>query len=141
MAPLPGRNEDSRLTEKRILVVEDEATTRLILAYALRREGYVVDTVVGAAAAAKRLEAPLPYELVLTDWLLPDGSGTEIADAAVMLGTKALIISGALHRLPDGADERHELLPKSLGPAEIVAAVRQAIGSPTENASAPASPL
>ena len=141
MAPLPGRNEDSRLTEKRILVVEDEATTRLILAYALRSEGYVVDTVVGAAAAAKRLEAPLPYELVLTDWLLPDGSGTEIADAAVTLGTKALIISGALHRLPDGADERYELLPKSLGPAEIVAAVRQAIGSPTENASAPASPL
>ena len=123
MAPLPGRYEDSRLTEKRILVVEDEATTRVILAYALRSEGYVVDTVVGAAAAAKRLEAPLPYELVVTDWLLPDGSGTEVADTAVTLGTKALIISGALRRLPDGADKRHELLPKSLGPAEIVAAV------------------
>jgi two-component system NtrC family sensor kinase len=134
MAPLPGPNEDSRLTEKRILVVEDEATTRVILAYALRSEGYVVDTVVGAAAATERLEAPLPYELVVTDWLLPDGSGTEVADTAVTLGAKALIISGALHRLPDGADERHELLSKSLGPSEIVAAVRQAIGSATENA-------
>ena len=98
----------------------------------LREEGYAVDTVVGAAAAAKRLQSD-NYAIVITDWLLPDGSGTDIADSAVELGMKALIISGALAHLPDGADARHELLTKDLGPSEIVAAVRQVIGNPAAN--------
>ena len=120
------------MAEKRILLVDDEATTRAILAYLLREEGYDAETVVGAAAAAKRLQSD-SYTIVVTDLLLPDGSGTDVADTAVELGMKALIISGALAHLPDGANERHELLTKDLGPSEIVAAVRQVIGGPAEN--------
>ena len=55
-------------------------------------------------------------------------------DAAAKLGAKTFIMSGYIRGLPDGAAARHEFLTKRLGPAEIVAAVRQAIGSPVDEA-------
>ena len=54
---------------KRILLVEDEPTTREILAEVLRGEGYTVDTVAGVSAANVCLGS-LEYELVVADWLL-----------------------------------------------------------------------
>src|ERR1700757_553911 len=121
------------MPELRILVVEDEATTREILTEALRSEGYSVDSVATAGAAATCLQS-IRYALVISDWLLPDGNGIDVADQAVQLGARTLIVSGYLFRLPGGAAERHELLPKRLGHAEIVAAVRRAIGGPDEKA-------
>jgi two-component system response regulator HydG len=119
------------MSEKRILLVEDEATNREILTYALREEGYVVDAVVSAGAATICLEST-SYGLVIADWLLPDGSGGDVADAAAKLGARTFIISGYIRGLPDGAAARHEFLTKRLRPAEIVAAVRRAIGSPVD---------
>ena len=69
---------------KRILLVEDEPTTREILAEVLRGEGYAVDTVAGVSAANLCLRS-LPYELIVADWLLPDGDGVAVADAAAAL--------------------------------------------------------
>ena len=88
---------------------------------------------VSAGAATLCLEST-PYALVIADWLLPDGSGGDVADAAAKLGAKTFIISGYIRGLPDGAKARHELLTKRLGPTEIVAAVRQAIGCPVDEA-------
>ena len=67
---------------KRILLVEDEPTTREILAEVLRGEGYTVDTVAGVSTANVCLGS-LEYELVVADWLLPDGDGVAVADRAV----------------------------------------------------------
>jgi len=119
------------MSEKRILLVEDEATTREILTSALRREGYDVDSVATTGAATTCLES-IRYALVMADWLLPDGHGNDVADAAVELGSKTFIVSGYLSELPAGVAERHQLLSKQLGHAEIVAAVRRAIGGPED---------
>jgi len=117
--------------EKRILLVEDEATTREILTEALRGEGYSVDSVATAGAATTCLDA-ISYELVVTDWVLPDGDGTDIADTAAQLGSKTLIVTGHPAHLPAGVADRHELRTKQAGHAGILLAVRQAIGSPYE---------
>ena len=69
------------MSEKRILLIEDEATTREILTEVLRGEGYEVDSVATAGAATTCLES-IRYALVMADWLLPDGHGTDVADAA-----------------------------------------------------------
>ena len=115
--------------EKHILLVEDEATTREIITYALRGEGYAVDSVANASAATICLNS-VRYALVIADWLLPDGNGLDIADTALEAGTKTLIISGVVSALAAGID-RHEFLSKPVGPLDILSAVRRAIGSPT----------
>jgi DNA-binding response OmpR family regulator len=117
------------MPEKRILLVEDEATTREILTEVFRGEGYSVDSVATAGAATTCLDS-IFYALVVADWVLPDGDGTDLADTAAQLGSKTLIITGYLSDLPAGVAERHELVSKRLGYPEIVAAVRRAIGSP-----------
>jgi DNA-binding response OmpR family regulator len=117
------------MPENRILLVEDEATTRAILTELLRAEGYEVDSVATAGAATTCLDS-IFYSLVLADWVLPDGDGTDIADAAAQRGSKTLIVTGHLSDLPAGIADRHALLSKRLGHTEIIAAVRRAIGGP-----------
>src|ERR1700736_329549 len=83
------------MLENRILLVEDEPTTREIITEVLRGEGYNVDSVATAGAASTCLAA-IPYALVIADWVLPDGDGFDIADAAAQLGSKTVVISGHL---------------------------------------------
>jgi DNA-binding response OmpR family regulator len=113
----------------RILLIEDEATTRELLTHALRGEGYAVDAAETAAAAATHLESG-PYALVIADWLLPDGNGIDLADRATKLGAKTIVFSEHLFRLPAGSADPHQLMMKPVRPGEIVAAVRRVIGRP-----------
>ena len=64
--------------------------------------------------------------------MLPDGDGVDVADTAAQLGSKTLIVTGHLSDLPPGVADRHRLRSKQAGHAEILRAVRQAIGSPDE---------
>lgn len=64
--------------QKRILIVEDEAPIRDMVAFALRRAE--LDPVHAAdAPAAARAIAALPPDLILLDWMLPGLSGLEFA--------------------------------------------------------------
>jgi len=65
----------------RILVCDDEASLREMLQILLRREGYRVDAVDGVHAARDQLGSSDPYEVVITDLVMPDGTGMEVLDA------------------------------------------------------------
>jgi len=65
----------------RILVCDDEASLRQMLQILLRREGYRVDVVDGVHAAREQLGSADPYDLVITDLVMPDGTGMEVLDA------------------------------------------------------------
>jgi DNA-binding NtrC family response regulator len=67
--------------KKRVLLVEDRETTRLMVEETLRRRGYDVASA-GSVAEAKGLLEQSP-DLVLTDLQLPDGSGIELLKAAL----------------------------------------------------------
>lgn len=112
---------------KRILLVEDEALIRDLLAHALHGEGYAVDAVATVAAAWTHL-AGEPYALVIADWRLPDGDGTLVADAAADQGAKTFVMSGYLFQMPSGRADRHETLMKPIRPSEIVTVVERSIG-------------
>ena len=61
----------------RIAVVDDEASIRETVGFALEREGYAVQTFADGAAAWSELEAALP-DLVVLDVLMPRMDGLEL---------------------------------------------------------------
>lgn len=63
---------------RRILVVEDEAPIRDMLCFVLEQNGYQPYTADNFEVAINHLVEPYP-DLVLLDWMLPGGSGIQIA--------------------------------------------------------------
>ena len=62
----------------KILIVEDEAAIRELIAYNLQQAGYQTESVDNAEEAMTIINAALP-ELILLDWMLPNMSGIEFA--------------------------------------------------------------
>ncbi|CAN5577524.1 sigma-54 dependent transcriptional regulator [soil metagenome] len=77
----------------RVLVVDDEQGLRDMLTILFRREGYDVTVASSFAAGVDALRAtPTPYELVLTDILMPDGSGLDLLSYAKERSTHTEVI-------------------------------------------------
>jgi len=62
---------------RRILVVEDEAAIRHMIAFNLGRAGFEVDEAEDCNSARLRIADSRP-DLLLVDWMLPDSSGLEL---------------------------------------------------------------
>jgi DNA-binding response OmpR family regulator len=113
--------------EQDILIVDDEAGVRDLLAEVLRENGYVVE-VAGTVAEASDLLGKCRYQVVVTDWRLPDGDGTLIANLAAELGSHAFLMSGYLTRMLAGNVDPRRTLMKPVLPSELLATVRACIG-------------
>ena len=109
-----------------ILVVDDEAGIRDLLAEALRRGGYYVETAETAAMALARMDAA-PFQAVICDWWLPDLHGLAVVDEAVDRGAATFLMSGYDLKLIGTAATRHRMLWKPLELATLSEAVRQAL--------------
>jgi CheY-like chemotaxis protein len=64
---------------KRVLVVEDAAPIRSLLATVLGQEGYTVDTAADGESALKKA-LHTAFALVITDMTLPGMGGTEVIE-------------------------------------------------------------
>ena len=115
---------------KRILLVEDDRNTGVLLEHILHSAGFAVDLVATVADAEQRL-ADTPYALVIADWRLSDGDGIALADQAAARGIKTAILTGYAFQVPAKVVARHELWLKPMRPAEIIAAVERCIGGST----------
>ena len=76
-----GRPEKSMI---RILLAEDDDSMRVYLKRALERTGYAV-TAVDRGTAALRLLEQEGYDLLLTDIVMPEMDGIELAQRAAVL--------------------------------------------------------
>jgi signal transduction histidine kinase/CheY-like chemotaxis protein len=65
------------------LAIEDEPYNRTVLGHILSQLGYEVDWAVDGASAMERIRSE-HYDLVLTDYLLPDTTGAELAGSILM---------------------------------------------------------
>jgi len=65
------------MSAPRVLLVDDEASIRQSLALILTKAGYDVATVADLASAYRECENG-PWDVVLTDLVLPDGSGIDL---------------------------------------------------------------
>ena len=80
----------------KILLAEDEDAMRQYLVRALERSGYVVTAVDRGTAAYELLEAGEQFDLLLTDIVMPEMDGIELAQKASLLqpDIKVMFITG-----------------------------------------------
>jgi PAS domain S-box-containing protein len=100
-----------------VLLVEDEPAVRLATERALQRLGYTVTSTSDMASALLHLESGAPVDLVVTDVMMPGGTGVELLQAVRSSGrtTPILLVSGyAVDDLDAvlAADARAALLTK-----------------------------
>ena len=118
------------MTANKILIVEDEAPIREMIAFHLSRAGY--DTVEAAdCRAARELLADERPDLALIDWMLPDMSGLELTrmlkrdrendDLAIIMLTARSDEYDKIAGLEGGADD---YVTKPFSPRELVARIQ-----------------
>jgi PAS domain S-box-containing protein len=118
---------------ERILVVEDDPAVRASTAEQLQSLGYDVASAVDGAAALAAVEvAHEPYDMVLTDVMMPRLGGKALADAVTLRWPKTRIVfmSGYAEDaiVHDGViDSGVLLLSKPFGKSELAQTVRQAL--------------
>lgn len=121
------------MTNQNVLVVEDEADVRELVALHLKRAEYSV-TAVSSVEEARGALAARRFEVVVLDWMLPGASGVELAreiktndasreavDPAVLMLTAKSEPQDIVSGLDSGADD---YLTKPFEPAVLVARVR-----------------
>ncbi|CAI6082686.1 response regulator transcription factor [Cohnella sp. JJ-181] len=127
----------------RVLVVDDEAGISEAVAYALRREGYEVDTAADGVEALEKVEAQRPDVMVL-DVMMPRMGGYEVCrkleggdrPAILLLTVKNDIVDKVLG-LELGADD---YMTKPFDIRELIARVKALARRMQDHVPAPATP-
>ena len=119
-----------RMTDTRILVVEDEQPIRDLIAFGLRRAGCEVALAEHSQAALASIGDRRP-DLVLVDWMLPDMSGLELVrqlrrdsntrDIPIMMLTARAEEADKVTGLETGADD---YLTKPFSARELIARIQ-----------------
>jgi len=111
-----------------IIVVDDEAGVRAMVAEFLEEDGYHVLQADGGAAALLLLEADSRIQLLVTDIRMPDMSGLELAERATSIRPtlRVILISGYFV----AQQVKRRLLHKPFRMRELAAAVRDELGAP-----------
>jgi two-component system phosphate regulon response regulator PhoB len=102
------------MMQPKVLIVEDEAPVRQMIAFSLNRAGFEVDEAPDSATARIRIADNRP-DLVLIDWMLPDSSGLELTralkrdketkDLAIIMLTARAEEQSKISGLDSGADD------------------------------------
>ena len=113
--------------QARILIVEDQDDVRRMLATALAIEGHLVDEANSAADGLKCLQQHR-YDLVLSDYAMPGGTGTwmlqQATEQGLMNNTVALIVTAH----PDVRDvENVEVISKPVNLDHFLDQVRKIV--------------
>ncbi|HEY1170542.1 MAG TPA: response regulator [Verrucomicrobiae bacterium] len=118
-----------------ILVVEDDESVRTLALLILRESGYNVQESDNALAALELIADSPPFDLVLTDVIMPQMSGKQLHDQIKkrMPSTKVLLMSG----YTDDALAHHGVLEEGLSfiekpfsPMQLTRKVREVLDAP-----------
>lgn len=117
------------MTASRLLLVEDDSSLGETLQERLRREGYEVDWV-STQAEAERVWRGRPFDLIILDVGLPDGSGFDFARKIAAGSTPFLFVTamnGAEARLEGYEIGAEEFIPKPFHLKELLLRVRHVL--------------
>ncbi len=116
-----------------VLVVDDEPSLREMLSIALRRAGYDVVTESGVRLATHRLRTELkPIPVVITDLVMPDGSGLDVLAAAKERAAATEVIVMTAHSTVESAIEAmragaYDFIVKPFSPRHMLAQAEKAL--------------
>ena len=134
----PGENRSQRDTQNgkeqrfrraRVLVVEDQDDVRRLLVTALEIEGHDVDEASNAVDGLHKIRQTR-YNLILTDYAMPGGTGTWMLQQAsgdgLLDGTIALVVTAH----PDARElSTHDVIPKPLDLDNFLTQVRRVLAT------------
>jgi PAS domain S-box-containing protein len=132
-----GKNDPDTLPEgnESILIVEDETAVRRLAATVLRTSGYRVQEARDGIEAYALIQANQPFDLIITDVIMPKMSGKELYDQIKVIAprVKVLFMSG----YTDDALAHHGVLgpeltflEKPFSPSRLAQKVREVIDKP-----------
>jgi len=126
------------MTQKKILVVEDERSIRDMIAFNLGRAGYSVERAADGREARASIADGFP-DVVLMDWMLPDISGLELTrqlkrdpdtkEIPIIMVTARAEEDDRVTGLDGGADD---YIVKPFSPRELLARIRAALRRSTQ---------
>tara|TARA_R110000772_G_scaffold60993_1_gene137462 strand:+ start:3323 stop:4030 length:708 start_codon:yes stop_codon:yes gene_type:complete len=126
---------------KRVLLVEDEAPIREMLKFVLEQSGYETIEAEDFDVALEKMVEPYP-DLILLDWMLPGGSGVQLAkrlkqheftrDIPIIMVTARGEEEDKVRGLDSGADD---YVTKPFSPKELVARIKAVIRRVTPTSS------
>jgi PAS domain S-box-containing protein len=129
------------LRQLKCLVVDDNATSREILTQYLESFSFIVEEEEKSIAIADRAEkGELDYDLVVTDWMMPDMNGVDMAakirrSDAIQKQPKIILVS-AFHGIElmdkPGAENIDKFLAKPVSPSHLFDAVMESFGKDVE---------
>jgi CheY-like chemotaxis protein len=129
---------DATAGRERVLVVEDEASVRALVCEMLRHKGYTVRVASsGPEALALVEEKPEGVDLLVTDMMMPQMSGRQLADRLTgrFPNLKVLYISGYVHSegdQPSLSSGRRAFLQKPFQPDALAQMVRAVLDQPAQ---------
>ncbi|GGZ39598.1 sigma-54-dependent Fis family transcriptional regulator [Echinicola pacifica] len=124
------------MANAKILLIEDDLTYSKIIKNFLEKHSYEVDKTAKIAEAFLLMEK-VEYDLVITDYRLPDGTGMEVLERVVdrSSNTRVILITNysdirtAVRSMKLGAIE---YITKPVNPDELLATVKEALKSPAQ---------
>ena len=131
------------MAQVKVLIVEDEAPVRQMIAFNLGRAGFVVDEASDCATARARIADNRP-DLVLVDWMLPDATGLELTrslkrdpgykDLAIIMLTARAEEQSKVLGLEGGADD---YVTKPFSARELLARINAVLRRTTADTDEP----
>lgn len=131
---------DERTMKKSILIVEDDLTFSTMLSTWLRKKGYEVETA-GTNAAARKLLNHRSFDLILSDYRLPDEDGVVLLSwikergwsTPFIMMTNYADIQTAVQTMKDGAAD---YLSKPIQPDILLQKIKDAMCEGERNSNA-----
>lgn len=128
------------MSQKKILLVDDEPNIRFVLSAVLEQTGYTVDVAEDGFAALRRIQAGVP-DLVITDLRMPNMNGFELLSvlrsrfpelATIVISGEFVTVNGQQGALGDAFFQKGNYeLPDFLAKiSELLAAPRKRVEQP-----------
>ncbi|WP_437278506.1 response regulator [Sorangium sp. So ce375] len=128
---MPAAAEEEGGVRVTVLLVDDDASSRLVLATLLEDEGFQVEEAASFAEAGQKLAAEgARYDLALLDQNLGDGHGTDLVAVlrARLPRAKAVLISGSGGEDLGDAPPPDAVISKGIGFPDLLDQIRQLLG-------------